>query len=344
MAAEKPLGIGVIGTGGWATSFWEEARTCPDVKAVACWNRTAARAEAFAERYGCEVAPSIEALVERPDVEAVAIFTSNNLHREPAEIAAAAGKHVFTEKPIANTVEDATAMVRACEKAGVTLMVGHSARYSGDSRALKSVLDAGRLGRVVMVEGNISHSGGTRLSDQQWRWRREEAPGGPLMQLAIHTFDTMHYLFGPTRRATALSDSSLLPSQIEDVFVSLLEFESGLLGYVGTNYVSPSVNYLRVYGRSGNAYAADGKLALTLANEQDPWSAISEEVAVPEAKATAAEMAEFARSIRTGTLPETGGGEGLRALGVVWACLISAEQKRPVEVSEALGEAASLLD
>ena len=344
MAAEKPLGIGVIGTGGWATSFWKEARTCPDVRLIACCDAVPERASDFAAKYGCEVAPSIEALVERPDIEAAAIFTSNNFHREPAEIAAAAGRHVFTEKPIANTVEEAAAMVRACEKAGVTLMVGHSARYSGASRALKSTLDAGRLGRVVMVEGNSSHSGGTRLSGQQWRWHREEAPGGPLMQLAIHTFDTMHYLFGPIRRATALSDSTLLPSEIEDVFVSLLEFESGLLGYVGTNYVSPSVNYVRVYGRSGNAYAADGKLALSLANEKDPWSAISEEVAVPEANATAAEMAEFARAIRTGTPPETGGREGLRALGVVWACLLSAEQKRPVEVSEALGEAASLLD
>ena len=184
MAAEKPLGIGVIGTGRWATSFWEEARTCPDVTLIACCDAVPERASDFAAKYGCEVAPSIEALVERPDIEAVAIFTSNNFHREPAEIAAAAGRHVFTEKPIANTVEEAAAMVRACEKAGVTLMVGHSARYSGTSRALKSTLDAGRLGRVVMVEGNSSHSGGTRLSGQEWRWHREEAPGIVRLELA----------------------------------------------------------------------------------------------------------------------------------------------------------------
>jgi predicted dehydrogenase len=337
MGTARPLGIGVVGTGGWASSFWAEAREAPEVKLVACWNRTRARAERFSARYGGEVAASLEALLARPDVEAIANFSANNFHCDPTLAAAAAGKHVFVDKPIANTIAESVQMIEACQRAGVALMVGHSSRYSGVARAMKRLLDSGGLGQTAMAEANNSHSGGTRLSEDRWRWHWDQAPGGPLMQLAIHSFDTLHYLFGPTKRATALSVRDLLPSQIEDVFLALLEFESGLLAYVGTNYLSPPAHFLRVYGRGGNAFADRTKLVFW--KPRDDWSVEPEEIAIPEVSAPAAEMTEFARAVRTGSEPETGGKEGLLALGVVWACIKSAEKKRAVEVREVLGEA-----
>lgn len=343
MGADRPLGVGLVGTGGWARGFWAEAQTCPEVELVACWNRTAERSERFAEQFGCEVSSTLEALVGHPRVEAVANFAANNFHRLPTEIAAAAKKHVFTDKPIANTIEDAAAMIRCCEQAGVTLMVGHSSRYAGTARTLKSLLDSGRFGQLAMAEANLSHSGGTRLTAERWRWHKEEAPGGPLMQLSIHMFDTMHYLFGPTRRVTAISSSSLLPSEIEDVFLTLLEFESGLVAYVGTNYLSASVSFIRIYGREASAYSEEGSIVLAAPRKDEPWITDREEAPIEDINAPAAEMEEFARAVRAGRPPETGGKEGLLALGVVWACLISAQQGRPVEVREALGEAASLL-
>jgi len=344
----KRLGIGVVGSGGWATGFWERAISCPDVQLISCCDMRPEAARAFAAQFGCQAVDGLDSLLDDPAVEAVAIFTPNNYHRQPAEAAAAAGKHVFTEKPIANTAEDAAAMIRACQTAGVTLMVGHSDRYHGPQRAIKSLVDSGRLGAIAMAEGHTSHSGGARLSQDQWRWHRSEAPGGPLMQLAVHTVDTMHCFFGPTRRVTALSRVSLTASEIEDAFLALLEFESGLLAYVGTNYVSPSCSYLRIYGMSGNVYwegrGNGGTEPLRLVTTpENPWTLQSESLPVPEINAHAAEMAEFARAVRTGTPPETGGREGLRALGVVLAALMSAEQGRAIEVREALGEAGELL-
>jgi len=341
MSIGGPLTIGVVGTGGWATGFWSPAQHAPEVKLIACWDRAPEHASRFAETYHCEVAPTFEALLADSRIEAIAVFTPNSQHRVPTEAAAAAGKHVFTEKPIANLVEDGAAMVRACGQAGVTLMVGHSARYHGAMRALRSLLDDGGLGQLAMAEANISHSGGTRVTPDEWRWHRQEAPGGPLMQLSVHAFDTLHYLFGPTRRVTALASGALMSSEIEDVFLALLEHDSGLLSYVGTNYVSPSANYLRVYGVGGNAYVEGGQVTFIRAVEA--WSSKREEVAVPEINAPAAEMAEFARAVRTGTPPETGGKEGLLALGVARACITSAEQGRAVLVQEALGVAAGLV-
>ena len=345
-----PLGVCLVSTGNWARAFWADAQKASEVKLVACWNRTSERAEKFSEMYGGDVAPTLQALIDHPEVEAIANFASNNFHREPTEIAAAAGKHVFVDKPIANTVEDSVAMIRACEQAGVTLMVGHNARYGSTARTLKQLLDSGRLGRIAMVEGNTSHSGGTRLTEGKWRWHRDEAPGGPLMQLAIHTYDTLHYLFGPVRRVTAISDSSILPSEIEDVFLTLLEFESGLLASVGTNYLSAPTHYLRIYGQEAvalserEALTERDVLTLTAPKKDEYWVTESQPVDLPDINPNAAEMIEFARAVRTGTPPETDGKGGLLALGVVRAALLSAEQRRPVEVREALGEAAALLD
>lgn len=342
METKQPIGIGVVGTGGWARAFWSDGQDSPDVKLVACWNRTQEKAQKFAEQYGGEVAPSLEALLDNPKVEAIANFASNNYHCAPTRLAAAAGKHVFVDKPIANTFAESVEMIEACEQAGVTLMVGHSTRYQGANRRIKQFLETGELGMLAMVEANVSHSGGTRLSEDSWRWHWEEAPGGPLMQLSIHAYDTLHYFFGPTRRVTALSTRDLLPSEIEDVFLTLLEFESGLLAYVGTNYVAPAVGFTRIYGQKGNLYSERGKL--THIQPIDPWTSEPVEVNVPKTNAHAAELSEFARAIRTGTPPETDGRGGLLALGVVWAALQSAQHNRPVEVREAMGEAARLLD
>lgn len=341
MSKQRPIGIGVVGTGGWARAFWSDGQESPDVRLVACWNRTREKAEKFAELYGGEVAPSLEALLAHPEVEAIANFSSNNFHCEPTKLAAAAGKHVFVDKPIANTFEDSVEMIEACDRAGVTLMVGHSTRYQGVNRKIKEYLDAGKLGTFAMVEANVSHSGGTRLSEGSWRWHWEEAPGGPLMQLSIHAYDTLHYFFGPTRQVTAFARKDLLPSEIEDVFLTLLEFESGLLAYVGTNYLAPAAGFTRIYGRDGNLYSEQGKLQHI--KPTDPWTTESVEVEVPTINAHAAELSEFARAIRTGTPPETDGRGGLLALGVVWAAIQSAQQNRPVEVREAMGEAARLL-
>jgi predicted dehydrogenase len=338
MTGEGPINIGVVGAGGWASAFWQEGQNSPDVRLMATYDPARGRAEAFAQIYGGEVVDSLEDLLAHPQVDAVAVFTPNSSHREPAERAAAAGKHVFVDKPIANTVEDAVALIRTCEETGVRLMVGHSTRYHPSSRAIKRILESGQLGQLVMAEANKSHSGGTLLSSRDWRWHWSEAPGGPLMQLSVHLYDTLHYLFGPTKQVTAFAKNDLTASEIEDVFLTLLEFESGLLAYVGTNYIAPGVSYIRVYGRSGNLLSERGRLIHTQVLEDQAEEA--RELETSQEDVREAEMNEFARAIRTGTAPETDGKAGLLALGVVWAAIRSARGRRPVEVREAMGEAA----
>lgn len=338
----ETVGIGVVGTGGFCTRFWSEARSSSDVRMVSCWDPNPENAERFSSTFGCRRSAGLDILVRDPEVQAVAIFSPNSHHRVPAEAAADAGKYVYVEKPIANTMADATAMIHACERNGVALMVGHSLRYRGVSRAVKALLDQRTLGQVAMAEINMSYNNGRWLKDDHWRWRREETPGGPLMLLSVHSFDTLHYLFGPSRRVTALSNCSLLPSETEDVFLALIAFESGMLAYAGTNYVAPWTDYLRVYGFGGIIRAEADKV--TYAKPEGQWETREEDVAFANVGMYLTEMAEFARVIREGGRPETSGAEGLMALAVVHGCLKSAEERRTVEIREVLGDAVALLD
>src|ERR687895_182270 len=150
-------GVAVIGAGMWAPRLVAAAgRAGLDV--VTCFARDRARAE-------------------RPDVEAVVLATPNDVHAEHAIACAERGRHVFVEKPIADTVEAGKRMRAACAAAGVVLMVGHGFRRLGAARRTRELIDEGRLGRVVLAEANFSLPG--KLPPTAWRAQRERSPGGP---------------------------------------------------------------------------------------------------------------------------------------------------------------------
>lgn len=334
------LRVGVVGTGNWARGFWSQGREAEEVQLVACYDLRREASDRFGAEFGCHSVPSLEEFLRRDDVDAVTIFTPNSGHREPVEAAAAAGKHVFVEKPIANSIEDARAMIAACRSHGVRLMVGHSTRYAPAMRALRGIIESGQLGSIAFAEGNLSHGFGNTVTAEQWRYHRAEAPGGPLIQLSVHLFDAFQYLLGPIKKVTALSVDSLSSSSIEDVFLALLEFESRVLAYVGTGYVIPSVTFVRLYGTAGAAYyhSGDGeeeRITRVRTGNRDATESVPPAPGNPYAD----EMGEFGRAVRSRCEPETGGREALSALGVVWACIRSAEQGREVSVDEVLDQA-----
>jgi UDP-N-acetyl-2-amino-2-deoxyglucuronate dehydrogenase len=187
-------GIAVVGTGMWAPRLAEAAgRAGLDV--VACFSREEESRRRFAKRFGCEPAASLEEAIEHPSVEGVLLATPNDVHEEQALACAERGRHVFVEKPIADSVEAGERMREACAGAGVTLMVGHAFRRLGAARRVKQLLDAGALGRVALAEANMSLPGS--FAPRAWRAHRSRNPGGPIMQLGIHHVDTLSYWLGP---------------------------------------------------------------------------------------------------------------------------------------------------
>lgn len=314
-------GVAIVGTGMWAPRLAAAAERA-ELQLVTCFSRAEGRRGEFAERFGCEPAASFEDAIGHPDVEGVLLVTPNDVHEEQTLACAKRGRHVFVEKPIADSIEAGERMRRACAEAGMTLMVGHAFRRLGAARCVKEMLDDGALGRVVLAEANMSLPGS--LNPEAWRAHRERNPGGPIMQLGIHHVDTLSYWLGPVERASGRFAHVETDADIDDVGVVTLEFESGALASLTGSYVSPKTLTLRLLGTDAvldyrtdfsvwpDAGALDGVTTLTLGGEP---------VDFEERDMLAEELAEFGRCIRGEAEPETGAHEGISALAAVLQAL-----------------------
>jgi predicted dehydrogenase len=327
--SERPLGVALIGTGMWATQIAAAAGRA-GVRVVTCFSRDGDRRRAFAERAGCGAAPSLEAALEHPDVEAALILTPNDTHAEIAVACAERGLGVFVEKPIADTVAEAERMARACAEAGVTLMVGHAFRRLGAARRVGALVAEGALGRVVLAEANLSLPGS--FAPDRWRAHRDRNPGGPLMQLGIHHVDTLASWLGAPVAASGRFARVASEADIDDVGVVALEMASGSLAAVTGSYVSPKTFAMRLYGtRAVLDYRADFSV-WPAAERLDAVTTLTLDgapVAFEERDMLAEELAELARCVRTGAEPETGAAEGIAALRAIRGALAGDDAWQP---------------
>jgi len=307
-------GVAIIGAGMWAPRLVAAAgRAGLDV--VTCFSRDPERAG----RLGVPVAASFEAAIEHPDVEVVVIATPNDVHAGQAIACAERGRHVFVEKPIADTIDAAAAIREACVAAGVVLMVGHGFRRLGAARRAGELVREGRIGEVVLAEATFSLPG--KLGPQAWRAHRERNPGGPLMQLGIHHADTLAAWLGPVRRTTGRLAHVHTGADIDDVGVATLEFDSGALGVLTGSYVSPHTFAIRLQGSEGVLdYSADLAAVWPAAERVDEVSTVTvdgEPVAFERRDMLAEELAELDLALRGDAVVETGAEEGIAALRVI---------------------------
>ena len=325
--------LGQVGLGKWGHQMAAAALKSEKVRIVAGFSRSEENRRAFADRHRMEEEKSYDALLKRSDIEGVLITAPNNAHAELTLQAAWAGKHVFVEKPITNHIAEARQVVAACEKARVTLMVGHGSRRLGGHRVQKEWIESGRIGEVVMIDSHISNSSGTVLKERNWMWYRWESPAGALTQLGIHHADTLLYLGGPIRRVSSFIGKRCTPAEIPDVTTTILEFETGAQGYIGSNFATPRWTYfVNVYGTKGNLYY--DRFSGLYHKEED-----KERVPVPyeDIDILRDVLEHFAECARGGKKPETGGSEGIEALAVVVAAIRSSETGRSVEIGEVMG-------
>ncbi|MBO6784478.1 MAG: Gfo/Idh/MocA family oxidoreductase [Alphaproteobacteria bacterium] len=327
--------VGIVGIGWWSDVLAEVIGRSDKLELRAGYSRSAEKTAKFAETFGCQAMDSYEDMLKLGDLDAVILTTPNSAHRPGAEAAAAAGKHVFVEKPISNTIADGRAMIAACEKAGVVLAVGHSYRRHGALRHLRRMIDSGELGRVSLVEGMFSNDNGLKLKPGAWRTDPAEIPGGCLMQIGIHQIDNLLYLLGDATELTAYVDRLETEPDIEDVTTVLMRFESGAIGYAASDYISPRRFELTIHGTKGNAFFDmdnDG-LRLQRTGEGKPSP-----VEYPPNDHLLAELEDFADAAKDGRKPEVDGTDALKPLAVVLGAVTSSREGRSLPLSEILGE------
>ena len=269
------------------------------------------RARTAAEAFGCRAADSLDTLLDDSDVEAVLVVTPNHTHAEIAVAAAERGRHVFVEKPIADSLADGLRAVEASQRAGVLLFVGHSFRRLGAARAAATAIAEGALGEIVLAEANFSLPGA--FSPGSWRSRRETLPAGPMTQLGVHHVDTLQAWIGPAVSVMGSMTHMAAAAEIDDVAVALLEHASGARSVISCSYVSPKTYRIRVYGTRANLDYRTEMSIWPEAERMDEATTLTIEDATGSADLPfepcdmlVDELEEFARCIRTGAPPETG--------------------------------------
>jgi predicted dehydrogenase len=349
MANTDIVRAGMSGCGAFSKIIAAEINKSENTKLVTCYDPIIESRVKCSETFGCEHENSYEDIVARNDIDAVFILSPNANHAEQAVHAARNGKHVFIEKPIANTIADGKQIIEACEKAGVTLMIGHYRRRNAGNRKAKELIDQGVVGDPVMIEANVSNHLGLELTPDKFRWRGDDTgcPAGSLMTMGIHHVDVFNYLFGPVRSVTAQFNKLYTPADVEDINVTTCRFESGILGYVGTNYVSRKFNWMNIYGTKANLQQVislpdvpfDEHLRVNI--EQSKYTRLvlfekgkePQDIPLPHLDPFLEEIDEFAHCVRTGDRPETDGPGGLAALAYVRAAIESAATGRQVELA-----------
>ncbi len=341
----EPLGVAFVGIGRWSDVLARALQRTGRLKLVSCFSRTGDKRAAFAQKYGCDQAESYAALLADPRVEAVLVTTPNPTHAEVIEEAARAGRHVWVEKPIAHTMDHARRIGAAVNRAGVTFAVGHSARLLGASRKMKALIDSADIGEVVMAEANYSNERALELTPDKWRYYAANSPGGPLIQLLVHHFDTVQYLLGPIVEVQAYKRRLRTRAEVDDVALVIAEFEAGYYAYFGGSWSSPGAYLLNVYGTQANLFH-DLNFAHWQSPDVDRHTNLSRQahgqhertpLEIPTTDMFRDELEDFAAAVREGRPPEVGYAEAARALAVVEAAICSAEQRRPVAIAEVMG-------
>ena len=335
MAIIEPLRVACIGLGWWSDVLADAIGRSGKLKIVACFTRSEQKRAAFAAKYGCQAASSYEAILKDAGVEAIINTTPNDVHLETTRQAAEAGKHVFLDKPIANSIADGRKITEVCRQAGVVLALGYQRRRESQFRWIKRQIDDGVFGKLVNAEANISRDRLGKIDLSSWRYTAEGMPGGVMLQIGIHYVDVLYYLLGPIKAVSGQSVRLVLPGDNPDVASLILEHENGALSTLNASYASASEYYLmNIYGKTATAYY-DMHHGLSLLKQGD-----KQPVGVPCAKndTFVEELEEFAASVRGGGRPETGGEYATTSLAVVRAGILSAREGRRVEVAEILAE------
>jgi predicted dehydrogenase len=334
----EPVKVGIVGLGRWAKVLARAAEKSDKLKIVAGYSRSEEKRSGFAKETGIAAAPDMKSLLSDPEIKGVILTVPNEQHLPVASEVARAGKHVYTEKPIASTLEDGLEIAALSEKYGVTVTVGHSARLMAGVRRIRKAIDAGELGRVAMIEANFSNERALELTPQTWRWYKDRAPGGPLSQLAIHMFDLVHYLGGEIEAASSIA-SKLSPvgAEVDDQSMTLLKFADGKVGYVGSCWTSPGIFAIRVFGSKGLMhYEIDFGVwdtpdqihkssTLYIQRGKDGYGQ-REELKDDDSDMFRTELEFFADSCRSGKANELSADNGNVAVSVVYAALSSIEQ------------------
>ena len=321
------LSLCVVGCGQFARTFAQAMQYLGDDIRLFFASREPQRAADYADAFnGIGSFGSYQAAAADPRVEAMYLCTPHHLHQEHAAMAAAAGKHILVEKPIARTLEEAHAIIQAAGNAGVTLMVAENYRFMATVRRAKKLIESGAIGDLRLVQLQEE----ALFQPDQWRNNRELNGGGILIDGGIHKVDILLYLSGRPEQVYA---APLTPGpasmDAEDGLIVVTRSKEGVVGLINHSWAAvpgQSSNWVSVSGTLGRISFELGKTRLKI---EDASSQRTIRV-TGDRFGLVSMVREFRDSIGEVRQPEVSGAAGLDDLAVVLKAYESMETGQPV--------------
>ncbi|MFZ4212728.1 Gfo/Idh/MocA family oxidoreductase [Pantoea endophytica] len=331
----KPVRVGLIGAGRMGSFHAENlAWRVPGAILAAVADPQPGAADALTNKLGVAKAYSdLHALLQDPEIEAVAIAAPARTHAEWVIAAAEAGKHVFCEKPMAVTLEEADRAIAAAKAAGVVLQVGFNRRFDSGFAAAIAAVKAGENG-TTQLSRSLTRDPGLHDPSRIPQWTI-------FLETLIHDFDTLLH-FNPGAKPVevyALADALVRPDfkdkGLLDTSVVTIRFNNGAIA-------TAEANFQAVYGYDvrGEVFGSKGMLQAGHINANHCVRYHQDGIAIATSRmdsdllreAYVAEMAEFARCIRSGETPRATGEDARNALVIALACIDSVQQQQPIKL------------
>jgi myo-inositol 2-dehydrogenase/D-chiro-inositol 1-dehydrogenase len=332
-AGAAALRVGVVG-GGFIAGVHLAAWRQLGAARLAVFDVHPERARARAAAVDAQPMESLDELVAAVDV--VDVCTPTDIHRATVEAAAAAGRDVICEKPIARSLVDAEVLAGACERAGVRLLVAHVVRYFPEYAAAQAAVAAGRIGRPAVLRLRRESSRPSKAAES---WIFDETrSGGLILDLMVHEFDFARWIAGEVESVMArhVRDAS---GRDVDYAVAILRHANGALTHVTGSWSYPPPVF-----RTGFELAGDAGLIEYESVDQQPIARYlhageaDEPVGLPASPVAedpfTVQLADFARALTTGARARVAVEDGIAALRVGLAAIESSRRGRPVAVGE----------
>ena len=248
------INAAIVGLGRWGQTLVDSVQGKSDrLRFTTAVSREPARVRDFTTRQGLDVVGRLDAVLADPTIDAVVLATPHTQHVAEVVAAAAAGKAVFCEKPLALSRDEAARAVAACRDAGVVLGIGTDKRFFPALNEVARIADSGGLGPLLHVEAHFSNEVAAGFA--AWRDSFEQTPAGGMTGTGIHMLDALVRIAGPIRRIQAQMVAQKPPPDPHDSIAVLLEFASGVGGTLACVRSTPAVLRLHAFGRNGSAEA-----------------------------------------------------------------------------------------
>lgn len=332
--------VGIVGCGamgGVHAAGWAQMGAVT----VGVFDTSMALAVSLGTCHGVTAYPSLEALLA--DVDIVDLCVPTYLHYELVMQAAAAGRHILCEKPLARTLADGRDMARVCRQAGVKLMVAHVVRFFPEYRQAKEAAEAGRVGEVAVMrlKRNVYQP---KKTEGNWFLDFEKS-GGLILDLMIHDFDYARWVAGAVTTVFAKSVRTQHPGAASDHGLAILTHASGALSHVEGSWAYPPPTFRTQFEIAGSEglLLHDSEATAPISLRLKQRAGESPDVPLPSSPLLedpyTTEIKAFYEAVRNDLPVPVSAGDGLAALQIALAAIESTQTGRPVQI-EPLAEVA----